>query len=142
MANNSEEEGKVNLLRDMNSNDLREGDLVLVLLEKPILVGFITQIDEPSVLTKEKRPGVITVTGTVKLPFVPRQLQYMQQVVKLVDPRANALVNALSAQINKEQASAAKKESGPTLVPKSEATPVADATDAPAAPNDPQPIAD
>ena len=139
MAINTEEE-KVNLLHDMNSNELREGDLVMVLLEKPILVGFITKIDEPSVLTKEKRPGIITVTGTTKLMFAPRQIQYMQQVAKLVDPRANALVNAIAEQVNKAHAHASvntdKKESGattenvsgPTLVttPTSEAPVVAD----------------
>ncbi|SRR5260370_34478111 len=119
------EEGQVVLLHDMNSNELREGDLVIVLLEKPILVGFISKIEEPSILTKEKRPGIITITGATKLMFIPRQPQYLQNVAKLVNPHAESFVNAIADKIRqgadasvhkKENETEGPKANGPTLV--------------------------
>lgn len=123
MEKNPENEVVV-LLHDMNGNELREGDLVMVQLEKPMLIGFITKVDEPSILTKEKRPGVVTVTGTVRLPFVPRQRQIMGQVAKLVNPAAEAFVNKLSESIRQgvvkkesvSESGADGKATGPTLV--------------------------
>ncbi len=131
METNSENEVKIYLV-DMNGNELREGDLVMVQLEKPMLVGFITKIDEPSILTKEKRPGVMTVTGTVRLAFIPRQRQSMGQIAKLVDPRAKSFVAAIAEQVRSTRESEAThvNASGPTIVP--------DAT----VPNDPSSIAD
>lgn len=86
------------LLKDMNGNSLREGDLVMVLLEKPVLVGFITKLHTPSILTSKDKsqPGIMTVTGTVSIPFNPRSASFLQQAAKLVDPRAENLVNAIA----------------------------------------------
>lgn len=97
MATDQKEE-RASLLRDMNGNSIREGDLVMVLLEKPVLVGFVSEIKEPSVLTSREKnpPGVITVTGTIKIPFAPNQLQILRQTAKLVDPRSEALIDALT----------------------------------------------
>ena len=129
-------------LRDMNGNALRQGDLVMVLLEKPVLVGFISEITEPSILTTRDKnpPGVLVVTGTIRIPFAPNVVQILRQTAKLVDPRSETLVAAL---MHRSQASAAdiklpppedKKEAeqqpGPSLVP--------DAI----VPNDPSSIAD
>lgn len=102
MATDQTEE-RASLLRDMNGNALREGDLVMVLLEKPVLVGFISEIKEPSVLTTRDKnpPGVLTVTGTIKIPFAPNQLQILRQTAKLVDPRAEGLINAITDSVNK-----------------------------------------
>jgi hypothetical protein len=129
METNSEE---VILLRDMNGNALRQGDLVMVLLEKPILVGFITEIKEPSIIDpKEKNaPGVVVITGTTRIPFAPRRLQILGQTVKLVDPRAEALVDAITKHVDKnatlpsvadldavaKEKEASEQTTGPTLV--------------------------
>ena len=122
-----QEQEKISLLRDMNGNVLREGDLVMVLLEKPVLVGFISEIKEPSVLTSREKnpPGVLTVTGTIKIPFAPNQLQILRQTAKLVDPRAEALVDAITKHVNAGAAGielppkkeASEKTTGPSLVP-------------------------
>ena len=121
-------EERASLLRDMNMNQLREGDLVMVLLEKPVLVGFISEIKEPSVITSrdKNQPGVLTITGTVKIPFAPNVLQILRQTAKLVDPRAEALVDALTRHSGASHADVelpTKKEpvvenpTGPSLVP-------------------------
>jgi hypothetical protein len=101
MAEDKIENEVASLLRDMNGNVLRKGDLVLVMLEKPILVGFIADIKEPSILTnRDKNPvGVVTVQGSVRLPFKPNQVQILAQTAKLVDPRAESFVNALAQQV-------------------------------------------
>ena len=126
-----QEQEKVSLLRDMNGNALREGDLVMVLLEKPVLVGFISEIKEPSVLTTRDKnpPGVLTITGTIKIPFAPNVLQILRQTAKLVDPRSEALVAALTRHVAEGVGAAnmklPKKEpvvenpTGPSLVPDS-----------------------
>jgi hypothetical protein len=123
-------EERLVLLRDMNGNALRQGDLVMVLLEKPVLVGFISEIAEPSILTARDKnpPGVITITGTIKLPFAPNVIQILRQTAKLVDPRSEALVNALTQHVNASHADVelpTKKEAepkpGPSLVPSSAA---------------------
>ncbi len=135
MATNSETEEKVSLLRDMNGNPLREHDLVMVLLEKPVLVGFISEIKEPSILTnRDKNPvGVITVTGTIKLQFKPNEVQFMRQTAKLVDPRSDALVNSLMNDVRKKMSEAKKEEpasvetqtkAGPVVVQSSTAAPI------------------
>jgi hypothetical protein len=111
----------------MNGNGLREGDLVIVLLEKPVLVGFITAIKEPSVLTARDKnpPGVLTVTGTISIPFAPNQIQFLRQTAKLVDPRSEALVNALSGiadiPLTKKEPTA-ENSVGPSLVPATPST--------------------
>jgi hypothetical protein len=94
---NQQEQEAPAKLRDMNGNPLRQGDLVMVLLEKPMLVGFITEINEPSILTTRSKDqiGVITVTGTVKLMFKPTEIQMMRQMAKLVDPNSEALISAI-----------------------------------------------
>jgi|HubBroStandDraft_2_1064218.scaffolds.fasta_scaffold148610_2 hypothetical protein len=123
MATNSEE--ALSLLKDMNGNSLREGDLVMVLLEKPVLVGFIAEIREPSVLTsRDKNPmGVMTVKGQISIPFNPKQIQFLRQTAKLVDPRAEALVAAIAVESGmgaagkKENGTSDPKATGPTLVP-------------------------
>lgn len=118
MADVTEE--KIILLRDMNGNPLREGDLVMVILEKPLLVGFITELKEPSILTnRDKNPmGVMTVSGTIRLPFPPNQMHILKQTAKLVDPHSDALINALMNK-SKEQREAAgmKLPDPPTLTP-------------------------
>ena len=121
---------RASLLRDMNGNVIRQGDLVMVLLEKPVLVGFISSIEEPSILTSRDKnpPGVLTITGTIKIPFAPNVLQILRQTAKLVDPRAEALVDAITKRVNAGAADVElppKKEpvvenpTGPSLVPDS-----------------------
>lgn len=126
MAENQQEK-----LFCMNGNALREGDLVMVLLEKPVLTGFVTKI-ETSLLGKEPH-GVITVTGTIRMQFDPRKPQIMRQTAKLVDPRSEQLVNALADAANKaglrpslpsdadldavaKEKEAGEKTTGPSLV--------------------------
>ena len=131
MEKNQTEERSV-YLRDMNGNVLRQGDLVMVLLEKPVLVGFISEITEPSILTTRDKnpPGVLVVTGTIRIPFAPNVVQILRQTAKLVDPRSEALVGALmqhvkagTADIELPPPSENKKEAeskpGPSLVPDS-----------------------
>ena len=132
MATDSEN----SFLKDMNGNALREGDFVMILLDKPILVGFVTEIREPSVITSRDKnpPGIITITGTVRLPYQGNVLQVFRQVAKLLDPRSEGLVQALlnhaksgaadiklpsSADLDAvaDEKEAADKTSGPTLVP-------------------------
>ena len=127
MATDKTEE-RTSLLRDMNNNTLRQGDLVMVLLEKPMLVGFISEIVEPSIITSrdKNQPGVLVVTGTIKIPFAPNVLQILRQTAKLVDPRAEALVDAITKHVGASHAVVElppKKEpvvensTGPSLVP-------------------------
>ena len=114
---------RASLLRDMNGNVIRQGDLVMVLLEKPVLVGFISSIEEPSILTSRDKnpPGVLTITGTIKIPFAPNVLQILRQTAKLVDPRSEALVDALSAmadaQLPTKKEPTAENSVGPSIVP-------------------------
>ena len=126
MASDQTEE-RASLLRDMNNNALRKGDLVMVLLEKPMLVGFISEIVEPSIVTArdKNQPGVLVVTGTIRIPFAPNVLQILRQTAKLVDPRAEALVDAITKHVNAGAADVelpkkepvVEKPTGPTLVP-------------------------
>lgn len=122
MAENQQEK-----LFCMNGNVLREGDLVMVLLEKPVLTGFVTKI-ETSLLGKEPH-GVITVTGTIRMQFDPRKPQIMRQTAKLVDPRSEALIQELtrraaesklpsSADLDHvvDEKEASEKTTGPSLV--------------------------
>ncbi len=131
------------LLKDMNGNNLRQGDLVMVLLEKPVLVGFVSEIKEPSILTSRDKnpPGVLTVTGTIKIPFAPNVLQILRQTAKLVDPRSEALVDAITRHVDENNADiklpkreepTVENPAGPTLVP---STPTI-------VPNDPTSVAD
>ena len=122
------EQEVTSLLRDMNGNVLREGDLVMVILEKPVLVGFITKINTPSIITgaNKSQPGIMSVAGTVSIPFNPRQVNLLQQTAKLVDPRAETLVNAIADSVRRgradvklpetESGTEGVKATGPTLV--------------------------
>lgn len=128
-----------NKLRDMNGNLLREGDLVMVMLDKPFCTGYITSIDVPSILSAGKAnptTGIISVQALVRMAFDPRVMQVMRQVAKVVDPRAEALLAHMmnksqtgtaaadiklpsAADLDKvfDEKEAAEKTSGPTLVP-------------------------
>lgn len=92
-----EQEAPRVLAMDMNGNPLREGDLVMILLEKPALVGFITEMQTPSVLTSkaEQAPGIMVVNGRISIPFDPRRAQYLRQTAKLVNPGAENFVNKI-----------------------------------------------
>jgi len=128
MATDQKEE-KVSLLRDMNGNSLREGDLVMVLLEKPVLVGFIAEIKEPSILTnRDKNPvGVLTVKGQISLPFQVNQLTFLRQTAKLVDPRSEALVAAITQMAKTKEEPVVENPTGPALIPDAPAVdPIAD----------------
>lgn len=113
-------------LRDMNGNSLRDGDLVMVLLEKPVLVGIVQLTTPSALLAKDKNPfGVIKVIGNVSIPFDPAKMQIMRQIAKLVDPRAEALVEAIASneQVRRaaavplpEKEPAVESPAGPILV--------------------------
>jgi hypothetical protein len=132
----------------MNGNILREGDLVMVLLEKPALVGFINKINTPSILTnRDKNPiGTMTVAGTITLPFDPSKINILRQTAKLVDPNSETLINAIMSGAKNAKAAAltplpsaadldavekekeAVEKTGPSLVP---SAPLADSKTTP-----------
>lgn len=90
-------------LRDMNGNTIREGDLVMVILDKPVVAGFVVSVREPSVLTprKEQQHGVVTIHGIVNIGFRPGQITIMGNVAKLVHPQSQAIVEAVAEGVRK-----------------------------------------
>lgn len=91
-------------LLDMNGNKLRVGDLVMVHLQRPFVMGNIVDITTPSILTKDLSMGVVTIQAMVQLTYDPRKPQILQSVAKMVDPRSEAIVEALSAHVNRDAA--------------------------------------
>jgi hypothetical protein len=110
-------------LRDMNGNVVREGDLVMVILDKPCVAGYVVSVREPSVLTptKQQQPGVITIHGIVSIGFRPGQVTILGNVAKLVHPQSDAIVEAVADAVKKPHVvlpiNEAKKESAnPTSI--------------------------
>lgn len=91
-------------LRDMNGNIVREGDLVMVILDKPVVAGYVVSVREPSVLTptKQQQPGVVTIHGIVNIGFRPGQITVLGSVAKLVHPQSQALVDSIAEQTKKQ----------------------------------------
>jgi len=122
MATDKQEE-VASLLKDMNGNSVREGDLVMVILDKPVVAGYVVAVKEPSLLVpnKQPQPGVVTIHGIVNIGFRPGQLTILGNVAKLVHPQSEAVVDAIADAVKKPHVvlplSAAKKESAnPTSI--------------------------
>lgn len=107
----SDQEQVAGKVTDMNGNKLRKGDLVMVILDKPMLTGFITNIEEK--LLQKNPIGVITITGTLRIPYRPDVPQVLGQTAKLVDPRGEALVAAM---MGEQREAVPVKANGPILI--------------------------
>lgn len=100
MAQDKQEERSSNLI-DMNGNKLHEGDLVMVILDKPCVAGYIVKIEEPSVLvpTKQQKPGILRVHGIVNIAFQPGRPKLIGHIAKLVHPMSEAIVDAVAKDV-------------------------------------------
>ena len=103
MEKDTKEQEVASLLKDMNGNSVREGDLVMVILDKPMVAGYVVAVKEPSLLVpnKQTQPGVVTIHGIVNIGFRSGQLTILGNVAKLVHPQSEAVVDAIAESVKK-----------------------------------------
>lgn len=78
-------------MKDLIANELAVGDKVQVHLQAANIVGFISAVNETSVLrvNKNQTPGHIIVTCSVAIPVEPGT-EVIPQVVKVYDAARDA----------------------------------------------------
>lgn len=107
-------------VKDGIGNELQEGDVVLIMLDKPFVIGQVVSLKEGGIdiasAKNQKSPGVIQVSCPQTIAFAPGPHTRINVMFKVSNPESQKLIEEVAARANAGVAASVATMPGPKAV--------------------------